>query len=277
MKKIILIVVFLCICLTCLKAFTKGEEATKQVPPKEEIQDEFNISSTNEEGSKEKKLGFSFFKKNELPNRQRKEWTELKEKQAKERKELLTNQKEEKKKEKEEQLAKRKEEKNKQKEEKSTKRKSEKEKKEIKETEKKSIKEELKERSKAINESKKFTKIVKIITDENDPLYITSAKVINTKTEFLKISGVDLKYSITIKNQTPKIINTVSIVWQRSLPFETNSLVSKETKISKPIVPYEERVIEYNEPNEKREAEIYKVKISKIIFEDGGLWKNPSS
>ena len=53
-------------------------------------------------------------------------------------------------------------------------------------------------------------------------------------------------------------------------------LSEPEIKIAKPIVPYEKRIFEHNEPNSRRDGETYKVKIAKIVFEDGTQWKNPA-
>jgi len=95
------------------------------------------------------------------------------------------------------------------------------------------------------------------------------------KTNFLKITDIELNYKIKIVNQTPKIINVTSVVWERSEPFtDVPSTVLKETKISKPIIPYEERIIEYIEKDTFRNGETYRVKIVKVIFEDGTQWKN---
>lgn len=137
------------------------------------------------------------------------------------------------------------------------------------------VKEQIKKRKNEVWEVKKKDRWIEVITNENDPLYIQKAFVLNTKTEFLKIKNVELKYKLILHNQTPKIINTALIVWERKIPFVDTQTILKEVKISKPVIPYEERAVEYNETNSRREGEIYKVKIAKVIFEDGTQWKNP--
>jgi len=87
--------------------------------------------------------------------------------------------------------------------------------------------------------------------------------------------NVELKFKLRLVNQTSKIIDSALIVWERQLPFTDKLTMIKETKISKPIVPYQKRTIEYNDLDSKREGETYKVKIAHIIFEDGTQWKNP--
>lgn len=132
------------------------------------------------------------------------------------------------------------------------------------------------ERSKEVLEVKKSDNTVEIITNKEDPLYIQSAQVLKSKTEFMKIGDVELKYKLELHNQTPKIINFVLIVWERKLAFNETQTLAKEVKVSKPIVPYENRIVEYNELNSRREGETYKVEIAKVVFEDGTQWKNPA-
>lgn len=133
----------------------------------------------------------------------------------------------------------------------------------------------LKEREKEIKKVKKLKRTVDVITNEGDPLFITDARVLNAKTSFLKIKDVELKYKLTVHNQTPKIISSALILWERKIPFGDSQRILKETKVSKPIIPYEKRVIEYNDLDSTRQGEVYKVKIANIIFEDGTQWKNP--
>ena len=65
------------------------------------------------------------------------------------------------------------------------------------------------------------------------------------------------------------------IIWERKIPFTETLTIQKETKISRPIVPYERRIVEYNDLDSKREGETYRVKIASVVFEDGTQWKNP--
>lgn len=116
---------------------------------------------------------------------------------------------------------------------------------------------------------------IEIVTDENDPIYIVDANVLEGKTEFLKIKSIDYKYKLSLVNQTPKIINSVLIIWERRIPFTETLTIAKRTKISRPIIPYEKRIVQYNDLNSKREGEAYKVKVAKVLFEDGTQWKNP--
>ena len=136
--------------------------------------------------------------------------------------------------------------------------------------------EKIKEQDTIIRKTKKSGRYIEIITNENDPLFIASADVLNAKTEFLKIKDVEFKYKIKVQNQTPKIINSALIIWERELPFNPSQTILKETTISKPFIPYEKRIIEYNDLNSKREGESYKVKVANVIFEDGTQWKNPN-
>ena len=135
--------------------------------------------------------------------------------------------------------------------------------------------EEVKGRYITVRKTKRSGRYIEVITNENDPLFIASADVLNAKTEFLKIGGVEFKYKIKVQNQTPKIINSALIIWERKLPFNPSQTILKETTISKPFIPYEKRIIEYNDLNSKREGESYKVKVANVIFEDGTQWKNP--
>lgn len=132
------------------------------------------------------------------------------------------------------------------------------------------------ERDKEVLGVKKNDNTVEIITNKEDPLYIRRAQVLKSKTEFMKIGDVELKYKLELHNQTPKIINFVLIVWERKLAFNETQTLAKEVKVSKPIAPYENRIVEYNELNSRREGETYKVEIAKVVFEDGTQWKNPA-
>ena len=136
-------------------------------------------------------------------------------------------------------------------------------------------KQQIRERKKEIRKAKHKSATIEVIADSEDPLFIIEAKVTKAKTKYLKLKDVDLNYKIKIQNQTPKIITTVSLVWDRSIPFNKSSEITRETKISKPIIPYEKRVVEYNEVDSKREGETYRVKITKVVFEDGSQWNNP--
>ena len=132
------------------------------------------------------------------------------------------------------------------------------------------------ERALEIREVKKSNNTVEIITNEEDPLYIKKAQVLNSKTSFLGVKDVEFKYKLELYNQTPKIINFVLIVWERKPVFNDTQTLAKEVKVAKPIIPYEKRIVEYNELDSKRSGETYKVKIAKIVFEDGTQWKNPA-
>ncbi len=132
------------------------------------------------------------------------------------------------------------------------------------------------ERNKEVKEIKKTANTVEIITNEEDPLYIKKAQVLEAKTKFMGIKDIEFKYKLELYNQTPKIISFVLIVWERSLAFNNTQTLAKQVKVAKPIIPYEKRIVEYNELNSRRDGETYKVKIAKIIFEDGTQWKNPA-
>ena len=134
---------------------------------------------------------------------------------------------------------------------------------------------EIKEYKNEIRKARKAKTNVEIKSNEEDPLYITFAEVKPGKTEFLKLKDVDLNYRFKLHNQTPKIITSASIIWERGIPFSESQTLSREIKISDPIIPYEKRIVKYNETNSKRSGEIYKVKIAKVIFKDGTQWKNP--
>ena len=134
----------------------------------------------------------------------------------------------------------------------------------------------LNERALEIKEIEKSNNTVEVVTNEGDPLYIKKAQVLKGKTNFLKIKDVDLKYRLELHNQTPKVINLAHIVWERKIAFNDTQTLAKEIKIAKPITPYEKRIFEYNELDSKRSGETYKVKVIKIVFEDGTQWKNPA-
>ncbi len=116
---------------------------------------------------------------------------------------------------------------------------------------------------------------IEIITDENDPLYILDGDVVKAKTEYLKIKDIDYNYKLLLQNQTPKVINSVLIIWERRIPFIETQTIAKKFRIAKPFIPYEKRKVGFNEVNSRREGEIYRVKIAKVLFEDGSQWKNP--
>lgn len=135
--------------------------------------------------------------------------------------------------------------------------------------------EEIYKREKEIRKAKYTKRYVEIVTNENDPIYIEDAAVQDSKTAFLKIKDVEFKYKVILKNQTPKIINSILIVWERGIPFTESLTISKPIKISKPMIPYERRTVHFNDNDSKRQGELYKVKVAKVIFEDGTQWRNP--
>lgn len=116
---------------------------------------------------------------------------------------------------------------------------------------------------------------VDIITSEEDPIYILDADILEGKTTFLKIKDIDLKYKIVLQNQTPKIVNSVLLIWERKIPFSDTQTIERTYKLSKPMIPYEKRVVTFNDLNSRREGEIFKVKVGKILFEDATQWKSP--
>ena len=210
--------------------------------------------TTSESESKKEKSSFFFFKPDPLKEKQRQERRALKERQKKELEDFRINAKEE------------------------IKIQNEKKQK-IKEVEvenKLESKLELKKRETVVKEAMKTKRVIDVITSDSDPLLILHAEVKNTKTPFLKLKDVDFNYQVILKNQTPKIINFVLLVWDRKIPFTGGETLLKNTvTISKPIVPYEERLVEFNEPDSKREGETFAVRITKIVFEDKTEWKNP--
>ena len=130
-------------------------------------------------------------------------------------------------------------------------------------------------RGKQIIKLKEANNVIEILRNNDDPLYITDADILNGKTAFLGVKDIEFKYRLKLKNQTPKIINSILLVWERKLPFTESQTLIKETRFSKPILPYEFKIFEYNEMDSKRGGELYRVKIAKVIFEDGTQWKNP--
>ena len=216
---------------------------------------------------KKSKKGLSFFKPNEFSKKQRKERLELRDKQEKERKTERERIKAEKEKSKQENVKKREEKK---------KASGFQEKTDEKSLNQKNVaRVAIHQRNKQIRKTKKAKKHVEIISSDEDPLFITDAYVKNTKSEYLKLKGVEVKYNLKLLNQTPKIINSVLIIWERKIPFTETLTIQKQTKISKPIIPYERRIVEYNDLDSKREGETYRVKIASVVFEDGTQWKNP--
>ena len=134
----------------------------------------------------------------------------------------------------------------------------------------------IEDRTKEIEEIKHSNNTVEVISSKEDPLYIKKAEVLNTKTKFMEIKDVDFNYKLELHNQTPKIINFALIIWERRLPFNNTQTLAKEVQVAKPITPYEKRIVEYNELDSKRNGETYKVRVVKIVFEDGTQWKNPA-
>lgn len=131
------------------------------------------------------------------------------------------------------------------------------------------------EEKKEIKQVRRAVASVEIISEKEDPVHILEARVAKAKTKYLKLKDVELNYKLKIENQTPKIVTTASIVWERIVPFDKLSTLKKETKVSKPLIPYEKRIVEYNDIDSTRQGEVYRVKISKVIFKDGSQWKNP--
>ncbi len=242
--------------------------AVQQVAPIQKIQVQPTpapkAAEAKEQPVKKESNRFHLFKKNEqiaeLEEKQRKEKEELKEKIKKEKLEAIEKEK-----------ADKAELKKKQETEKANKKVLNDRVNEYKKT----ARNDIYERNKKIRETKYEKRLIEIITDENDPIYIKEAKILDSKTAFLKIRNVEHKYKLELLNQTPKIINSALIIWERKIPFTESLTIAKETRISKPIVPYEKRIVEYNDLNSKREGETYRVKIAKVIFEDGTQWKNP--
>lgn len=135
----------------------------------------------------------------------------------------------------------------------------------------------IQERARVINKTKSRQRGISITSTDDDPLLITDARVYASQSKFLKVEGVQNSYETRIINQTPKIINNALIVWERSIPFTAGTTIAREVRLSKPLVPYEERKIEHSEIDNKREGESYNVRVERIIFEDGTQWKNSKS
>ncbi|MBI2995245.1 MAG: hypothetical protein HYY52_00840 [Candidatus Melainabacteria bacterium] len=220
-----------------------------------------------------------------LEERQRKERTELRERQIKERKEARERELQERKAAREKRFQERKAAREKRlQEKKEAREKLKQDKAKEKELSKKLLKIEKEnyvyarkttgERNAQIIKTKRLKRFVEVTTGKNDPVYISEAKVLNAKSQFLKIRNVEFKYELKIQNQTPKIINSILIVWERKIPFTESLTIAKEVKVSKPMIPYETRTVEYNELDSKREGELYTVRIARVIFEDGTQWTN---
>lgn len=204
---------------------------------------------------------------------QEEEITSLREKQKDEKKAELAKKRKEHKEErdqKKEELAKTREEHKLEKEQSQIKREESKKNKEI-------TKKQISNRKKEITKARWSKNVVNVITSKEDPVYIYHAKVKKAKTEFLGLNDIDLSYRVKIKNQTPKIVNQVQVVWKRSEPFNDILTIKTDTNVSRPLLPYKNRTIQYNEEDSQREGETYSVLISKVLFEDGTQWTNPES
>lgn len=255
---------------------TQTETTTTEQAQQQEVQDEFEAP---EETGEKKKSFFSSFKsfftrkeKQEETPVEEKEVTkttetsptkELREKHYKELKEL----KEKQKKEKEELKQKLEEEEKLKKEVKSQAH-------EEKTKNYRATKAQIKERKKQIWQARWKKRFIEVITNESDPVFIISADVKKGKTDFMRIKDVEFNYWLRVQNQTPKIINSILFIWEREIPFR-GSAILRETRVSEPLIPYEKRVIKYNELDSKREGESYKVKVARVKFEDGTEWINP--
>lgn len=131
----------------------------------------------------------------------------------------------------------------------------------------------LKERDKEIRRAKRAQKVIDVISSTDDPIIIVDASVNRSKTAYLKIKGIELEYKAKIKNNTTKIINLFTIVWEKGVPAnKTQQQV--ETKIAQPLIPNKERIVKYNEIDNEIQGETYSVKVKKVIFEDGTEWQN---
>ena len=288
------------------------QEQPQQPPPEVRVQPQQEpavpVPQKQEENQVQKEVGReenpSLFKKDELYVKHESEKKELREKFKEEERELYEKQQKEKEEEKEkirkqaeEQKAKekqqREEEKKKKEEQRKQKEEQKKQEKAKVETEKKikgninktarqesrknkkTTTSQNKERRKELSQARYAKRLIEAISVKDDPIYITDANVLNSKTSFLKIKDVEFRYRVKLKNQTPKIINSVLVIWERKIPFTDTLTIVRETTISKPMIPYEERELEYNELNSRRTGEAYRVKVAKVIFEDGTQWKNP--
>ena len=275
-KYIFLVSVFLC--FLCLAAEVKSQE----VPPTPQA-----LPGEPEQTKEQKpKKNFFLFPKNEINEKHRKEQRELLEKHRKENEEISNRHRKELQEAQERIEKEKKEQVEKQIKEKEDTKKTQ----EIKKTSDNTITTKVREetqknketaraliwkRTKEVWRARWRDRYVEVITSDSDPLFIQDANIINTKTKFLGIKGVEFKYKIKLQNQTPKIINSVLLIWERRIPFTDKLTIMRQTKISKPIIPYENRVVEYNDLDSKREGETYKVKVAHVIFEDGTQWKNP--
>ena len=123
---------------------------------------------------------------------------------------------------------------------------------------------------------KKTERIVTTTTNPQDPLFISKAEILDGKTSLLKIKNIELNYRLEVINQTEKVINYTLLVWERKIALNDTETIKREVRFSKPIIPNDKTIIEYNELNSRRNGEIYAVKIVKIVFEDGTEWVNPA-
>jgi len=215
-----------------------------------------------------------------IAEKHKEEKAELREKQRVERVQAKEQKKKERVKKREEhkqEIATKKEERVKQKEEHAKQKEVNKISREEAKTYKKVAKGQIKERKKKLWKLRWRKKVVKVTSSEEDPVYIYYAKVKKGKSEFLKLADAELSYKVKIKNQTPKIINQVQILWKRKKPFTDDLTVARETNVARPLLPYKKRTIVYNEFDSKRQGEIYDVRVVKVVFEDGTQWTNPQS
>ena len=262
-----------CLVLSCLflSIQVKSQEAQSSPSPSP------TQTPPQQQSQKQKLKGNLFiWRRDEVLEKYRKEQSQLREKQKKERQEALERYRKEKQETRKKNIKERQEAQEKLKTER------------IKEKDistniqiqmeknKESAKKLIDERRNEIRMVKKRKRYIEIVTSENDPLYIAEADIVNAKTQFLGVKDVEFTYKVKLQNQTPKIINIALIVWERQIPFTNKLTVVKQTKISKPIIPYEKRIVKYNDLDSKRDGETYKVKVAHIIFEDGTQWKNPS-
>ena len=239
----------------------------------------FGILSTNgQETPPEDKNNSAQKSESELlRKKQAEEKRALREKQKEEKKSLLGKKQEERKRQRKEKKNLRKQQKTEQKqalEKKREERKKVIEQKKSEAEKKRETRHALSEQKREIRKAKRAQKVVSITTKENDPIVILDASIKKSKTDFLKIKGVELEYKVKIKNNTPKIINLFTVIWGKGIPTSSSLPQEVETKIAKPLIPYEERIVKYNEVDNERQGETYSVKVKKVMFEDGTEWQN---
>ena len=113
---------------------------------------------------------------------------------------------------------------------------------------------------------------ITICEEEDAPVQITKAKILDKGTDLLKIKRLEHSFITEATNLSEKEVLSYQIVWSRRLPFADYDVYQMRTNSVSPVAPGAEDKLVFRKPIHYRHDAYYEACVSKVMFSDKEEW-----